>query len=964
MSKLWPFKGRRTKSDTPTWLEQRRRRRRLIYRLVIAAAILFVVAVAVQTFMRLYVDWLWFGEVGLHAVFWRRFAYGAVLGPVAGILFFAIVFGNVELARRLAPRHQVFEGIADVEYVREDAALWVRRVALVFAGLVALAVGFQAAGAWVLFARALHSVPFGTDDPIFHHDISFYVFTVPAWQYVYSAVFTTLIVALIASVLAHLALGGVEVKFRTVERKITVDEAVEGMGPREVIHRVRRISGVELVPAAVAHLSGILAALFFVGGLGYLLRAWNLLVSTGGTVEGAGYTDVHLRLPIIRVLMVVAMALAAWMVYNCARKRRPRWLGFAVGGWIAAVIVLMGIIPTAWQAVFVNPNQLDKELQYLGYQLKATRSAYDLTAISEEPYALTGDLSSESLAANSGTIDNIRMWDPETLLRSYTQLQQLRPYYGFTTVSVDRYTIDGVSRQTMLAPRELNVYGLPTEARTWVNEHITYTHGYGVAVSAVNQVADDGSPEFLVKDVPMTSSAAELKVKQPRIYYGFAGNEYVLVNTTNPEFDHPGASGDVYRSYGGDGGIPIDSAFNRLAFAVRYRTIKFLTTSVIQSGSRVIVYNNIKDRLAEAAPFLAFDRTPYMVIAHGRLYWIADAYTTSSSVPYSASLGGLNYIRNSVKVVVDAYDGSLSFYVYDTDDPIIRAYMEMFPEMFQSADAMDPTLQEHIRYPQDLFAVQAEMFATYHVTDPGVLYNKGDQWQIPVNVSISGSGQMSPYYMIMRLPERKTEEFVLILPFTPNLRSNMIGWLGAQSDAPNYGKAVSFEFPANLNVYGPAQVEAAVNQDPVISSQRTLWGQRGSRVIFGNLIVVPIENSLLYVQPLYLESEKTQLPQVQRVIVFYRSPSAQPNLPSGQQQNVVMAPTLQEALAEIFGGAPQDLEQPASGNGASTSADFDRLARLASQQYEAAQTALRAGDLEEFARQIEALGETIDQLQP
>lgn len=948
--------------DATSWVEQRRRRRRAVYRLVIAAIIVIVAIVAVRTFMGLYVDWLWFGEVGLREVFWRRAGFGLVLGPVFGAVFFALIYGNVEIARRCAPKHQVFEGIADLEYVRADIAHWVRRMALVLTSLVAIAVGFGAAGAWLTFARALYGTPFAAQDPVFHHDLGFYVFAVPAWQYVYSFLFSTLFVALVVAVLVHFLMGSIELQMRE-EAIRHVPEEQEGTPALsvEAVRHIRRISGIHLERSAVAHLSALLGALFVVAGLGYLLKAWNLLLSSSGAAFGAGYTDVHVRLPIIRVLMVLALFLGAALIYNATRRRNARWLLIAVGSWIVASILFLGIVPAAYQALIVSPNQLEKELPYIADNLKATRAAYDLNAISEAPFALKGDLSSTKLAANGGTVGNIRLWDPEALQRSYKQLQQLRPYYSFTTVSVDRYRVNGVDRQTMLSPRELNVDGLPAQAQTWVNRHITYTHGFGVTVSAVNQVASDGSPDFLVRDVPVTSDASILAVKQPRIYYGLRGADYLLVKTTSPEFDYPGEGGDVYRDYDGDGGIPIDSFFNRLAFCVKFGTLKFLTTTVIKSGSRSIISNDIEERVARAAPFLVYDRSPYMVIAHGRLFWIIDAYTTSSRIPYSEPLGGLNYIRNSVKVVIDAYNGGMSFYVFDTSDPIIRAYQEMFPGVLQSADAMDETLRQHVRYPQDRFAVQAEMFATYHVTDPGVLYNKGDQWQIPTDVSITGAGQMSPYYMIMRLPGQRRETFVLILPFTPNERSNMIGWLAAESDRPNYGKAVSFQFPANLSVYGPAQVEAAVNQDPVISAQRTLWGQTGSRVIFGNLIVVPIEDALLYVQPLYLESEKTKLPQVQRVIVFYRSPSATPDLPTGQQQNVVMAPTLANALSQIFGGVAPRLEPSAPG-GATVSREFARLAAQANTQYAAAQEALRTGDLEEFGRQIKVLGKTLAQL--
>lgn len=959
---------RKPRPDNGSWLEQRRRRRRITYRIAIITAIVLVAIAAVRIVMGLYVDWLWFGEVGLRTVFWRRFWYGLVLGPVFGVLFFVIVYGTIEIARRLAPKQQMFEGIADLEFVRYEAALWVRRFGALLTGLVALVVGFVAAGSWQVFARAFYRTDFAVSDPIFGHDISLYVFTLPAWQWVYNYLTETLFVALAAAIFVHFVLEGIKVEWKTIEIRATEAQAREhGLVPGEVIQRIKRPSALRVRPQTIAHLSALLAALLILGGLGYLLKAWNLLFSTAGVVYGAGYTDVHVRLPIIRALMVVAILLGVLLIYNAVRTRRGRWILYAAGGWIALLIVFLGIVPSAWQALFVSPNQLDKELPYLDYELAATRTAYDLTAIAEKPYALQGDLNANKLAVNAATIDNIRRWDPETLQRSYKQLQQLRPYYSFTTVSVDRYRVNDEYVQTMLSPRELNVAGLPPQARTWVNEHITYTHGFGVTVSAVNQVASDGSPDFLVQDVPVQWDAPVLAVKEPRIYYGLIGNDYVLVNTTNREFDYPGEGGDVYRNYDGSGGISVASWFNRVAFAVRFGTLKFLTTSVITDKSRTLILNNLEQRLQHAAPFLTFDSNPYMVVANGRLYWIADAYTTSNRVPYSEPTRDLNYIRNSVKVVVDAYNGSMEFYVYDTRDPIIAAYQEMFPGMFKPSSEMDEALQAHIRYPQGIFAVQAEMFATYHVTDAGVLYNKGDQWQIPTNVSISGAGRMSPYYMIMRLPGSAREEFVLILPFTPNLRSNMIGWLGAQSDPPNYGKAVSFEFPANLNVYGPAQVEAAVNQDPVISAQRTLWGQRGSRVIFGNLIVVPIDDSLLYVQPLYLESEQTQLPQVQRMIVFYRSPSVNPDLPTGQQQNVVMAKTLSEALAMIFGAPGRPATKPGGtsggGAGGATSAAFARLAARANDQYAAAQKALKAGDLEEFARQIKALGETLAQLE-
>ena len=955
-----------TTTDISDGDEPSRRRSHPLRRRLAQAAVVAVILVVLGVILaRLYVDWLWFGEVALRGVFWKRLTIGVVAGLVFAATFFAVVYGNLAIARRLAPRYRPVEGIDVIEVVHESASRWVRRIGLLVALVGALIAGRLAAGAWLVFARALDGVPFGIRDPIFHHDLSFYVFRLPAWEYAYWFLFVSLVVALIVSVAAHFAVGGLELRRREPSQLQMPPEQWARMPPpvRAAAH-VSRVRGFNAEEGAAIHISALAAALFLLGGLGYLFQAWNLLYSSSGAVFGAGYTDVHLRLPMIRVMMVLALALGGALIYNAVRRRRQWWPPAAFGIWLAALIVLLGIAPALWQALIVNPNQLAKETPYIAYDIAATRTAYDLTAISQNPYSLQGDLSAASLKTNSVTVRNIRLWDPQVLLRSYSQLQELRPYYSFTTVSVDRYLVNGVYTQTMLAPRELRVAGLPSQAQTWVNQHITYAHGYGVTVSAVNQVSSGGSPDFLVQNVPTVSSAPTLTITQPRIYYGLLGTDYVLVKTKYRTFDYPGPGGDVYSQYTGSGGIPIGSFLERLAFTLRFGDLRFLTTSAITSQSRVIINNNIEARLASAAPFLKFDANPYMVVAGGRLYWIADAYTTTDRIPYSEPNGGLNYMRNSVKVVIDAYNGSLRFYVFDPQDPLIRTYERIFPGVFLPASQMPTTLHRHVRYAEDFFRTQAQMFATYHVTDPALLYNKGNQWEIPGNLAISGSAPASAYYMIMRLPGQTREEFVLILPYSPNGRANMIAWLGAQSDAPNYGRAVSFEFPSSLNVYGPAQVEAAINQDPTISAQRTLWGQQGSHVIFGNLLTVPIKDSLLYVQPLYLQSSTTALPQIQRVIVFYRSPSATPDLPTGQQQNVVMAPTLGEALSLIFGGAPPPGTQPSTPGGkpGTTSAAAAALIARANAQYAAAQAALRAGDLATFGRQIQALGRTLAQL--
>jgi uncharacterized membrane protein (UPF0182 family) len=520
----------------------------------------------------------------------------------------------------------------------------------------------------------------------------------------------------------------------------------------------------------------------------------------------------------------------------------------------------------------------------------------------------------------------------------------------------------------MLAARELNIEGLPAQAQTWVNQHITYTHGFGVAMSAVNQVTRDGSPDFLVQDVP-PRSVKGLEITQPRIYYGERGTDYTLVKTNEEEFDYPGSSGDVYRQYDGSGGIRISPLLTRLAFSARQGTIKFFTTSSLNEDSRIIIRNDIGSRVRAAAPFLQLDSDPYMVISDGRLWWIVDAYTTTSRYPYSTPEGDLNYIRNSVKVVIDAYNGSMTFYVVDEEDPLLRTYREAFPDLFTPMSDMPKDLLEHVRYPEGIFRIQSSIYATYHVDSPDVLYNKGDQWAIPGDPSQGGEGMMPALYVIMRLPGEDDVEFLQMLPFVPNGRQNMISWLGARSDVPNYGNIVNIRFSESATVVGPDQVEGFINQDPEIAAQRTLWGQQGSQVVMGNLLVVPIEDQLLYVQPLYLQSEQTQLPQLKRVIVFYRIPAAEGE--NDAQQFVAMEPTLGEALTAAFGkqvaagdtGGDGGGEVPADGGDGAVSAAARRLISRANSEFAAAQAALKEGDFAEYGRQVDALRKTLQALE-
>ncbi len=941
--------------------------------IAIAVAVVVLALVVFVVYLLAYTDWLWFGEVGLRVVFWRQIWSRLIVGVAAGAIFFAIFWGNLEIARRLSPRHRAFEGIDVVEYVNERTVQALRRGGLIFSALIAVFVGIGVSGNWLLFQSAVNGVAFGTRDPIFHHDIGFYVFTLPAWQAVYGLVMGALIAALVVTVIIHGVMGGlIQPQQRPAQAFEQPESAPRGpFGPGGPFARSPGQATVGFVVRprrqSVAHISVLLGIILALAGAGYIFKAWDLLFASDGVVAGAGYTDIHAALPGMRIMMVIGWALGALLIANGFWRRRWRWPLYGIGGWVVALIVVRVIFPALVQTLVVSPNQQAKESPYIAYNIAATRSAYGLDKINQTQYPLTGDLSPAKLAADPGTVGNIRLWDQNTLLTSYGQLQQLRPYYEFTTVGVDRYDVNGVYRETMLAPRELNIAGLPSQS--WVNQHVIYTHGFGAVVSAVNQVASDGSPDFLVQNVPPTSSAPDLQITQPRIYYGLLGTNYTLVDTKTGEFDYPGAPADYH--YSGSGGIPINSFLNKLAFSVRFGSIRFFTDTAIDSHSRIIIRNNIVQRLHAAAPFLTLDQNPYMVIANGKLYWIADAYTTTDRYPYSQPDGSINYIRNSVKVVIDAYTGHMTFYVADPTDPVIRTYEKIFPGMFTPLSRMPQVLLAHIRYPQDLFNVQSQMFTTYHVTQPNVLYSKNNQWAIPTGTSLSGaSGQMEPYYVIMRLPGQTRDEFVQILPFVPNDRPNMIGWLAARSDMPDYGQAVSFAFPSNATVYGPTQVEAAVNQDPTVSQQLTLWNQQGSHVIIGNLLVIPIADSLLYVEPLYLQSTVTPVPQLKRVVVFYRASTSAGVTEIGGQQQVAMQPTLAAALTEIFGAAPA---AAASGTpGAPTtptvvtgpvSSRVKSLIAQANSEFQAAQAALKAGDFSGYGAQISALQATLKTLQ-
>jgi uncharacterized membrane protein (UPF0182 family) len=685
---------------------------------------------------------------------------------------------------------------------------------------------------------------------------------------------------------------------------------------------IRLQERIQLMPRPVAHLS-VLAGLFLLfSAINYYLKIYGLLYSQGNVAFGAGFVDVNVQRWIYWLLIIAFVATGIMLLRNI-RTREARPLLIGVGVFLVGTIGLGSIPGVIVQKLIVDPTELQREGPYIENNIEFTRKAYALDRIVEQPFEASENLTAADIAANPLTIRNIRIWDERPMVQTYQQIQEIRPYYVFPGIDVDRYTVDGVYQQVMLSGRELDTNRLPPQARNWVNETLQYTHGYGVAMSPVTHVTPEGLPAFMIKDIPPVSDAAELQISRPEIYYGERTYGNVVVKTSADEFDYPRRDGNAFTSYEGNGGVPMGSFINRLAFTIRMMDPNLLLSSYILSESKIMYHRQIAQRAREIAPFLFYDSDPYLVISEGRLYWILDAYTTTNMYPYSKRMGRsqINYIRNAVKVVMDAYHGSVTFYQAEYE-PIIAAYAAMFPTLFKSLDTMPADLRAHVRYPVDLFRIQATMYREYHMQEALVFYNQEDLWEIPNEIygQNDRTQPMEPYYIIVKLPGEQREEFLLLVPFTPAKKDNMIGWLAARCDGENYGDLLVYTLPKEKLIFGPMQLEARIDQQPDISSQLTLWGQGGSEVIRGNLLAVPIESSFLYVEPIYLqarqESEQfqqqgfegegggqpqqgqpprqlqhsTAIPELKQVIIAF----------GGQ---VIMRDTFEEALNELFGSA-------------------------------------------------------------
>jgi hypothetical protein len=890
--------------------------------------VVFVLLNVAGQVLPLYTDYLWFQEVKLVSVFTTVLGLKLLLGIAGGLIVALFLYLNVWLAARPTSGDVLVEledplGLPSRLVIEPLVRKFLLPGALVLGFLAAM----QAASEWETVLRFLNAQPFNAVDPLFGRDIGFYVFRLPLLEALYGWAMFLLGATLFLVLATYVLHRGVQ---------------ITPQGPM-VATRVR------------THLLTLGALLLVVKAGGYYLDTFSLLTSVRGIVSGAGFSDIHATLPALRILAILALISAAVCIWQIGRQGF-RVVLVALGVLLVANVLGLGVIPNVMQRLRVVPNEMVAERPYIEQNIKYTRMAYGLDRVKEEEFPAEETLRAEDLRKNDATIKNIRLWDRRPLLVTYAQLQEIRTYYKFVDVDNDRYMVNGELRQVMLSARELSYRNLPS--RIWINERLTYTHGYGVVMGPVNRITPEGLPDFWIKDIPPASTGS-IKVTRPEIYYGEiandVGGDYVFVKTRAQELDYPAGDKNVYTSYTGQGGVPIQSVFRKMLFALRFGDVKILLSNDIIGESRVMYHREIEERVKMAAPFIQFDRDPYLVVGQdGRLVWIIDGYTTSDKFPYSEPVQGMgNYIRNSVKAVVDAYHGTLAFYLSDPADPVVATYAKAFPGLFQPLSAMPADLRPHIRYPQGMFTIQARMYATYHMQDPQVFYNKEDLWNIPKHVVEGQEREMEPYYTIMRLPGEKAEEFILLSPFNPSKKDNMIAWMAARSDGPDYGKLIAYNFPKQKLIYGPRQIDARIDQDPIISQQLTLWSQRGSQIIRGSMLAIPIEKSLLYVQPLYLAAEKGSLPELKRVIVSM-----------GNQ--IAMEESLEASLAQLFGTGGTALARMATpalaGQSQPQETGVRGLADQAWQQYSRAQELLRQGNFAAYGEEVKRLESTLKTL--
>ncbi len=898
--------------------------------LLLSIAILLIAfLVAFSSFVAYYGDWLWFQGLGFGAVFTTILSAKIVL-----FLVFFLVFGifaglNIAGARKRGSYTRTLKvpsgerplRITDIAFSDRFARYSWAAIILFFSFTMAS----QASGAWGTFLKFLHASHFGIVDPVFSKDAGFYVFRLPLYDFLQGWYLYSVVIVSIGVLISYF-----------------MDQAIGVRGNRFYANQKAR-----------GHLA-VLGGLIFLGiAMIFRLNLYSLMYSSSGVAYGASYADVHAQIPAYWAVMSTALMVAA-LFFLVPFLNKWKYVLYSIGLFFAVLVGFSWIYPGLIEQYEVKPSELTKETPYILNNIKFTRLGFGLNKVEEKPFSVGEPMTYDEMKANDSTIHNIRLWDARPLLETYRQLQEIRLYYNFKNVDVDRYNLNGKYTEVALAARELPASQLPARARTWLNIHLKYTHGYGLVMSPVNEITEDGMPNLIVQNIPPSSGV--LSITRPEIYYGEQTNNYVLVNTKTKEFDYPSGNQDVYTSYRGKGGVLLSSFFRRLVYAWKFSDINILLTDYLTSESRIMFHRIITDRDETIAPFLRYDSDPYLVVGQdGKLYWIHDAYTTSGMFPYSQPFYDaqnntqFNYIRNSVKVVVDAYNGDVSYYVSDPSDPLVRTYEKIFPTLFKPIGEMPEFLRGHIRYPMDLFKIQAEMFRTFHMTNPQVFYNQEDLWSLPTEVYNQHEQQMLPYYIIMKLPGTKSEEFILMVPFTPSNKNNMVAWLCARCDGDNYGQLLEYSLSKEKLIYGPLQIDARINQKPDISSELTLWGQMGSSVIRGNLVVIPIEHSFLYVEPVYLQSEQSKMPELKRVIVALGS-------------KLQMRDNLDDALRAVFSQDSIPSVQTQEALGGIRTGPLSGMAQEALNHYNKALDYLKNGDWANYGQELDKIRDILQRM--
>ena len=826
-------------------------------KLALAAVAVMFLWMGISWAQSFYTDWLWYQSLGYESVLLKVISTKLLLFIFGVGLFIVLAAPNLYIAYNTTSRLKLVNPNIPSHLYNTARKLMIWG-ALGIVALAAFFLGRVPSTQWELILRYMNQVPFGETDPVFAKDFSFFIFSLPALDFIRSWL-VAVIVAIIIIMAGFYYLSSI----------------IRG----ELFSLTGKIK---------SHLAILGAAVFVLIAAGHWLGRYDLLYSPMGAVYGVGYTDHKVILPGLALMTFVALAISGILVSG-AFIRGKKVLIVSVAAWFVLNILVSSIIPGLVQRLVVEPSELARERDYLAENISHTRNAFGLEHMVTSSHPGRGEVDRSIIEANPGTINNIRLWDEGPLLQSYNQIQFFRLYYDFVAVHTDRYTVDDELRQVMLATRELSADRLPSEAQRWVNRHLQFTHGYGIAMTPVTEVEEGGRPGFFIRDLP---PVGKIDLERPEIYYGLKSLDYMVVRTRMEEFNFPGPDGPVYTHYAGDGGVQLSSFFRRLMYAWQFKDINILISGEISSESQIQYRRTVSERFSTITPFFLRDREAYSVVADGRLFWIQDAYTTTTRYPYSTPWEKkFNYIRNSVKAVVDAYHGTIDYYVYDQEDPLIQTYQTIFPDMFKPMSEMPDYLRAHARYPQDMFTIQSQMLLQYHMEDPVVFYNKEDQWSVPVQHSFGRTEVLKPYYIVAKLPGEEKEEFLLIQPFTPINRHNLVGWMAARSDGESYGQLVLFRFPTGRHVDGPNQVEARIDNDAVISEQFTLWGQVGSEVFRGILLVIPVGDSLLYAEPVFLKPDTLDFPELRRIIL-------------ADSRQVVMHQTLNYSIDALVGRLP------------------------------------------------------------